>query len=400
MSVSNIHPEINELNRARTYLQQGDYAMALQWAAEAAHQHPKLEEPWLILAALCSPDDRLRYLCKALEINPKSVRARKGLRWALRQSRQQSVIPSNPPLISRNVSYTIQPLSPTQGGITLPQPHPPSRSQLVNEKPVSTLGYWLTALVLSFGIVTSLCVSAFLLLLWPHQASAQASMSDPFTTVVSVDFNAGSHIAAIAPTNIPDAEISIDPNLLIVTQPPLPSATATPAGPAETHVLHPQAPVYNEVPVQVLPDESQQVVIVPPMIIVPPIVIDTSISPVLQDNEKIIEVNLSQQMVYAIENQNIVRSFVVSTGTEEHPTVTGEYLVYVKHRYANMSGPGYHLVDVPFVMYFYKGYGLHGTYWHNNFGTPMSHGCVNLITADAEWLFDWTPVGTLVHIYY
>ena len=45
-----------------------------------------------------------------------------------------------------------------------------------------------------------------------------------------------------------------------------------------------------------------------------------------------------------------------------------------------MSGPGYYLPGVPYVMYFYQGYGLHGTYWHDNFGQPMSHGCVNLPT--------------------
>jgi len=55
-----------------------------------------------------------------------------------------------------------------------------------------------------------------------------------------------------------------------------------------------------------------------------------------------------------------------------------------------MSGPGYYLPNVPYVMYFYKGYSLHGTYWHNNFGTPMSHGCVNMRTEEAKWLFEWT----------
>jgi lipoprotein-anchoring transpeptidase ErfK/SrfK len=50
-------------------------------------------------------------------------------------------------------------------------------------------------------------------------------------------------------------------------------------------------------------------------------------------------------------------------------------------------------------MYFYKGYGLHGTYWHNNFGTPMSHGCVNLSIPDAEWLYYWAPLGTSVKVH-
>ena len=51
-------------------------------------------------------------------------------------------------------------------------------------------------------------------------------------------------------------------------------------------------------------------------------------------------------------------------------------------------------------MYFYGGYGLHGTYWHNNFGTPMSHGCVNLSQGDAAWLYNWAPVGTKVVTHY
>jgi lipoprotein-anchoring transpeptidase ErfK/SrfK len=65
-----------------------------------------------------------------------------------------------------------------------------------------------------------------------------------------------------------------------------------------------------------------------------------------------------------------------------------------------MTGPGYYLPNVPYTMYFYRGYGLHGTYWHANFGRPMSHGCVNLPTYEAQWLFNWAPVGTLVNVHY
>ena len=71
-----------------------------------------------------------------------------------------------------------------------------------------------------------------------------------------------------------------------------------------------------------------------------------------------------------------MNTFITSTGTWQYPTVTGQYKIYVMYRYADMAGPGYYLPNVPYVMYFYKGYGIHGTYWHNNFGTPMSHGCV------------------------
>jgi lipoprotein-anchoring transpeptidase ErfK/SrfK len=113
-----------------------------------------------------------------------------------------------------------------------------------------------------------------------------------------------------------------------------------------------------------------------------------------------IDVDLSNQTVYAYAGDTLVNSFLVSTGTRLTPTVTGQYKIYVKYRSAAMSGPGYYLPNVPYIMYFYKGYGLHGTYWHNNFGTPMSHGCVNLRTDEAAWLYNWASVGTLVNVHY
>jgi len=113
-----------------------------------------------------------------------------------------------------------------------------------------------------------------------------------------------------------------------------------------------------------------------------------------------IDVDLTNQRVYAYEGDTIVNSFIVSTGTWLTPTVTGQFNVYVKYRSNKMSGPGYYLPDVPYIMYFYGSYGLHGTYWHNNFGTPMSHGCVNLSIADAGWLYDWASIGTLVNVHY
>jgi len=113
-----------------------------------------------------------------------------------------------------------------------------------------------------------------------------------------------------------------------------------------------------------------------------------------------IDVDLTNQHVYAYEGETLVNSFLVSTGTWLTPTVTGQYKIYVKYLSANMHGPGYFLPDVPYVMYFHKGYGLHGTYWHNNFGTPMSHGCINLATGDAGWLYNWSSVGTVVNVHY
>jgi lipoprotein-anchoring transpeptidase ErfK/SrfK len=115
--------------------------------------------------------------------------------------------------------------------------------------------------------------------------------------------------------------------------------------------------------------------------------------------ERWVDVDLSEQRVYAYEGSTIVNTFIVSTGTWLHPTVTGTFKIYIKLLYTDMSGPGYYLPDVPYTMYFYSGYALHGTYWHSNFGVPMSHGCVNLSIPDAGWLFNWASVGTIVNVH-
>ena len=112
-----------------------------------------------------------------------------------------------------------------------------------------------------------------------------------------------------------------------------------------------------------------------------------------------IDVDLSAQRITAYAGNTRVRSTLVSTGRRWTPTPTGRFRIYVKYRSASMSGPGYYLPSVPYIMYFYRGYGLHGTYWHSNFGHPMSHGCINLPTSEAQWFFSWASVGTLVNIH-
>jgi len=119
---------------------------------------------------------------------------------------------------------------------------------------------------------------------------------------------------------------------------------------------------------------------------------------------KWIEVDLSDQVLRAWEHDQLVFATLVSTGLPQYPTPTGIFRVYTKLRYEHMRGgtPGidyYDLPNVPHTMYFYLGYAIHGAYWHNNFGHPMSHGCVNLPLDAAAWLFEWTPVGTVVWIH-
>jgi lipoprotein-anchoring transpeptidase ErfK/SrfK len=116
---------------------------------------------------------------------------------------------------------------------------------------------------------------------------------------------------------------------------------------------------------------------------------------------KWIDIDLSSQTVRAMRGGTVVRRMRTSTGIARYPTPVGSYRIYAKYRAVRMRGccPKYDLPGVPWTMFFYRGFALHGTYWHNNFGTPMSHGCVNLRTSDAGWLYRWAPNGTLVKIH-
>ncbi len=125
-----------------------------------------------------------------------------------------------------------------------------------------------------------------------------------------------------------------------------------------------------------------------------------------QGGVKEIVVSISAQSLWAYENGALVLSTLVSTGTGEVPqTVTpiGYFSVHLKYVTQTMSGTisdeNYEVKDVPWVMYFdYQGNAIHGTYWHSNFGTPMSHGCVNLPLDIAEFLYQWAPEGTPVTV--
>jgi len=115
--------------------------------------------------------------------------------------------------------------------------------------------------------------------------------------------------------------------------------------------------------------------------------------------EKWIEVNLYEQTLAAYEGDRMVYATLVSSGLPWWKTETGLFRMWSKVKMAKMSGrdsyPDYYfLEDVPWAMYFYKTFALHAAYWHDRFGFPHSHGCVNLSPKDAQWLFDWaTPAA-------
>jgi len=169
-----------------------------------------------------------------------------------------------------------------------------------------------------------------------------------------------------------------DPNLLYVGQTLIMPDGSTIASTAPVSTT--QEPSPTEVPAQPTP-------------------IPSPASPEGINEERWIDVDLSEQLLTAYEGSTPVHSFLVSTGLPATPTPMGQFRIWIKLRYDDMAGADYYIEDVPFVMYFHEGYGLHGVTWHANFGHPMSHGCVNQPNDEAEWLFSFADVGTLVNIH-
>lgn len=128
-------------------------------------------------------------------------------------------------------------------------------------------------------------------------------------------------------------------------------------------------------------------------------VITLKIDNLKQSDKRWIEVDLSEQYLVAWDGKNQIFTAVISTGKAKTPTYPGVYTIQRKYPFDRMRGADYDVPNVPNVLYFDRGYALHGADWHNNFGTPMSHGCVNLPLGNAEWLFDWAKIGTPVVIH-
>ena len=115
--------------------------------------------------------------------------------------------------------------------------------------------------------------------------------------------------------------------------------------------------------------------------------------------------NLFEQTIAAYEGEKLVYASLVSSGLPQWETVKGLFQVRIKSKSQPMYNAAgdpdlgqYHLEEVPFNMFFFTDYALHGAYWHDHFGEPWSHGCVNLPPQEAKALYDWAVVGTKVTV--
>lgn len=135
-------------------------------------------------------------------------------------------------------------------------------------------------------------------------------------------------------------------------------------------------------------------------------VLPNSEPPTGVENGRWIEVNLKDQTVAVYDSGQMVFATLIASGIEPFWTKPGLFQIYQKYEATPMRGAfeadrsdAYYLEDVPWTLYYDKARALHGAYWHNGFGTPRSHGCVNMSVGDARWLFDWANEGDWVYVW-
>lgn len=232
-----------------------------------------------------------------------------------------------------------------------------TRTQTLNAK--AKTKSWMDVLLLG-SIVLAAAGACGVLALMTWQAPQIARTANRPTTPVT------STLPPLAPTRLTTA-----------TPTQVPSATAVPSRTA--------------VPSSTLTATGapQQTTTVPHTITAPP----------SELSSKWIDVDISEQTLAAYEGETLLLKTVVSTGKSYTPTPLGEFEIYARVPVQDMGGSDYLLRNVQYVAYFYRNYALHATYWHDNFGQPMSHGCVNMRTTDAKWLYEWAPIGTPVRVH-
>jgi lipoprotein-anchoring transpeptidase ErfK/SrfK len=325
--------------RAKDALRRGERTLARRLAQKAVALDRENLDGWLLLSGLSHPVASLTYAEKALKLAPNDHVVIKAFEWASRRLSLETNIDQDQ---TQAIYYPI----PSVNQI-------PPMPVVETHKPVWLWTFAILILIsivfLGMEYVPSGCAHAEKKAAPLYQNDFAKPSLTPTVTMTPTPTQTPTLTPTSTPTNTPTATATFTPT---------PTATSTPY----------VAPTQEVVPLDDLEGHW-------------------------------IDIDLSEQRLYAYDGQTMVRSFLVSTGTYLHPTPVGRYSVYIKLRYTDMAGPGYYLPDVPYTMYFYSGYGIHGTYWHDNFGTPMSHGCINMVTEEAGWLYDWSFVGITVNIH-
>jgi hypothetical protein len=335
---------------ARAALQRKDKITARHWAQHALAIDPRLEDAWLILAAVANPRASLAYLNRALEINPTSARARQGMDWARRRMQTQAQTAPVVPTIKINAK--------TQNTI------PPGR---ISERQSFFFVVVLVLMLLTAGWV-----------FWPGQPPATDTRAAPAQLWSALGILKPTYTSTPTDTPTPTATFTPSPT---ATETSTPTPTFTPTNtPTQTPT---ETPSPTATPFQPAPP-----------------------TPIPSYQEKSILVSISQQHLWAYEGDTLVYSFVASTGMN-NATRAGTFAVQSK--IPNAYGATWNIWMPHWLGIYWAGSlenGIHAlpilpngaTLWAGYLGRPISYGCVVLGSYEAALLYDWADIGTPVII--
>ena len=372
------------IRRARISLRKGDNASARRWAEKAASLAPKLEDSWLILAAISRPQLSVRYLERALAIDPQSKRALKGMIWA--KKRLTSKAETTQPTTTENTETVVEKEAPKDthgsGGILQAHTSPVKETQPNKAtKPLSDtqpnkaivpppkrrfLRKSLSAFVLTILIL------AIIWALIPQVSSFASSVDATSTATFSQEHWGEGDISkpTYTPTTTPTSTPTQTPTSTFTPEP-----TETPLPPTKT-----PRPANTAIPAPV----------------------DNYVS----GGAKYVLVDISEQHLYAYEGNTLVFSFIASTGMNG-ATATGNFSVL--NKVPSAYGSTWDIWMPSWLGIYWAGSlqnGIHAlpimangaTLWAGYLGTPISYGCVVLSTYEAQLLYNWVDIGTPVDI--
>lgn len=349
------------LEAAQQAIQAGDKREARRLLEQMVRQSPNDYRAWLWLAGVSSsPQAGLAYIQRAEALNPDDPTLLKARKWA--EQRVKAAVPAQTVAPPRRIHWAL-PL----------------------------LGVILVLLLAGMGVWS----------VWQGNRMPAAIANLPANGVEAVSQAFSSFSAS--PTVRVVAQPTTDDLVTVLTSlpewTPLPTVQLPPAKQVGEREATPR-PSWTPTPI---PTATPSPTPIPTATDTPiPVTVVANIP--IAYGEPWIDVNLTTQTLTAYSGNQVVFNTLVSSGLWQFPTVTGQFRIYVRYELQDMNGYllgyDYYIKDVPYVMYFYEDYALHGAFWHNNFGQPMSHGCVNLSVADAEWLYNFAGIGTLVNIHY
>ncbi|MCA9936174.1 MAG: L,D-transpeptidase family protein [Ardenticatenaceae bacterium] len=364
------------IQAAQAAIKQGQKSQARRLLQQVLQQDPQNYVGWLLLASVTpNPHTTLEYILRAEKLNPTSATVQKAKQWAQAQL---------PPEADDGAETAVTPFW---------------------QRPALRWGALAAAVLLILALLSLSLWNQFT----PQEDAIAASVAADtviVTTGTPAPAESGELQVIAASVSGTGEEINSEEPVSSAETAVIHAASATPVPPA----IHPKRinaqasaprPTWTLTPVPTptpLPTNTPMPTFTAPQN-------SGNGRPFgVGPNERWVDVNLTTQTLVAYEGDTVALSTAISSGTWQHPTVTGQFRIYIAFTSQTMDGRrlgyDYYLENVPYVMYFYEDYALHGTFWHNNFGTPMSHGCVNMRTSDAEWLYNWVSIGTLVNVHY